>query len=321
MQQVGRLSYQDVSGLLESSALNVRADKDCVLAAVTKWGFALEYAADSLKTDKEIVLAAVNDSGWALKHTADALKADKEIVIAAVSNDGAALRHAADSLKADKEVALAAVRHRGYSLEYLKKDAPMWKEKAFVSSIVQLNGNALQYASNQLKEDREIVRAAVMQTGVSLKYAKGGLNQDAEMLKASGLWEGQTPSAHASALPLVLRIRTANKHPSCEGFYDLIENFLPHGYPLWRKRGGNRWVYRGSDARWYIGGTACERKQFRCASGYIYNDVPDCTRPDLLTGPWRWGDTEAWHADCAIEVRPCTQVELLDAYDKGTVWV
>jgi len=116
-----------------------------------------------------------------------------------------------------------------------------------------------------------------------------------------------------NSLPMVLRILTPNKHPSCENFYDLVMNCRPHGFPLWRRRGGNRWIYRGSDACWYVGGTMSKRRQFRCESGYVYHDVPGCFRPDLLTGPWSWGDTEAWHADCAIEVRPSTQAELLEA--------
>ena len=44
-----------------------------VLAAVTTWGSAHEYAAQGLKSDKEVVFAAVTAPGRALAHAADAL--------------------------------------------------------------------------------------------------------------------------------------------------------------------------------------------------------------------------------------------------------
>lgn len=57
-----------------------------------------------------------------------------------------------------------------------------------MTAAVRNNGWALQYASDALREDKEIVKLAVKKTPESLKYAKGGLNQDKDCLVAAGIW-------------------------------------------------------------------------------------------------------------------------------------
>jgi len=56
-----------------------------------------------------------------------------------------------------------------------------------------------------------------------------------------------------------------------------------------------------------------KRQQFKSESGYIYHEVQGGARPDLLKGPWSWGDSAAWNADPAIQVRPATDSEILEA--------
>ena len=47
----------------------------------------LDSTADELKADKEIVLAAVQSDGYALEYAAEELQADKEIVLVAEQNN------------------------------------------------------------------------------------------------------------------------------------------------------------------------------------------------------------------------------------------
>jgi hypothetical protein len=47
---------------------------------------------------------------------------------------------------------------------------------------VQQNGRALQYASTELKNDREIVMAAVNQNGYLYQYASEALKNDREVV-------------------------------------------------------------------------------------------------------------------------------------------
>ena len=61
------------------------------MAAVSQYGWALEFASEELQSDHEIVMAAVSQYGVALKHASEELQSDHEIVLAAVSQNGSAL--------------------------------------------------------------------------------------------------------------------------------------------------------------------------------------------------------------------------------------
>ena len=159
------------------------SNKEVVLAAVKKNGFALRYASDSLKKDKEVVLAAVKNMAGALKYADNSFKKDKEVVLAAVKQNGYALYVADDSLKKDKEVVLAAVKQDDFAFEYA--DDSLKKDKEFVLAAVKQNGYALPYADDSLKKDKEVVLAAVKQNGRTLEYADNKLKKDKEVVLAA----------------------------------------------------------------------------------------------------------------------------------------
>ncbi len=94
---------------LRLADMELRADKDIVLAAVTQNGETLKFAAEEHKADREIVLAAVTQNGFALLYAATDLKADREIVLVAVTQNRRALLSAATELRADREIVLAAL--------------------------------------------------------------------------------------------------------------------------------------------------------------------------------------------------------------------
>merc|ERR1712194_745197 len=71
-------------------------------------GAALQSADGDLQANREIVLAAVSKHGAALHFAAEYLQANREFVLAAVSKHGAALHFAAGDLWADHEVVLVA---------------------------------------------------------------------------------------------------------------------------------------------------------------------------------------------------------------------
>eukprot|EP00971_Amphidinium_carterae_P109745 2174031-Amphidinium_carterae.1 len=87
------------------------ADRDVVLAAVQKNGYALQYATEALRDDREVVLAAVQENGWALQYATETLKSDSEVVLAAVQqHKDPAFRFAADCLLQDPTFATEAKR-------------------------------------------------------------------------------------------------------------------------------------------------------------------------------------------------------------------
>ena len=67
-------------------------------------------------------------------------------------------------------------------------DGPIWQHRGMVWSTmatVHQNGVALEYASEELRTDREVVLAAVHQNGVALEYASQELRTDREVVLAA----------------------------------------------------------------------------------------------------------------------------------------
>ena len=103
---------------LYHAALELKGDREIVLASIGKDGRALQFASSELKGDREIVLAALGKNGRTLQFAASELKGDREIVLAAVGKNGRALQYAASGLKGDREIVLAAVAQKAMALEY-----------------------------------------------------------------------------------------------------------------------------------------------------------------------------------------------------------
>jgi len=195
---------------LQHAADTLKADKSVVLAAVMKNGRALEHAADALKADKSVVLAAVTKNGYAFRDAADTLKANKDFVVrAVVAGDGYALQFATDTLKANKEVVLAAVTQNGRALEWAADT--MKADKDVVLEAVTKCSNAMEYASKDapMWSDKEFVLSLVQMNGAWLKYAKDGLNQDEDLLRAAGLWDSTTCAAYSRSSWVRVRTRAS----------------------------------------------------------------------------------------------------------------
>ena len=82
---------------------------EIVMAAVSKWPWALRHASEELKSNHEIVMAAVSKKPEVLQCASKELKNDYEIVMAAVSKSRYALQHASEELKNNFKIVMAAV--------------------------------------------------------------------------------------------------------------------------------------------------------------------------------------------------------------------
>ena len=79
-----------------------------------------------------------------------------------------------------KEMAIAAVAQDGQALRYASDD--LKADKEVVLTAVAQDGLALDYASDELKADKEVVLTAVAQAGCALHYASDELKGDPEVL-------------------------------------------------------------------------------------------------------------------------------------------
>ena len=75
---------------------------------------------------------------------------------------------------------MAAVKQNGDALQHASKE--LREDRDIVMAAVKKNGRALEYASDELKGDRELVMAAVKQDGFSLQYASDALKGEREVV-------------------------------------------------------------------------------------------------------------------------------------------
>ena len=77
----------------------------------------------------------------------------------------------------DKEYILSRVQEDIELLEFV--DTELLSDKSFMISVIKLNGLALKYASDELKDDKSVVIIALRESaGFALKYASKRLRED-----------------------------------------------------------------------------------------------------------------------------------------------
>jgi len=96
------------------------------------------------------------------------IRADREIVLEVVRKNGWALGEAHLDFRDDKEVVSAAVETTGGALELVNTHAEMWKDKDFVLRMIQVKGDVLSHASNELRGDKDMLFKAFQKCGVGV---------------------------------------------------------------------------------------------------------------------------------------------------------
>ncbi len=202
---------------LQYACEEMQRDKEVVMAAVTQNGWAWQYACEELQRDKEVVIAAVTQNGWAWQYVCEELKRDKEVVMAAVTQNDRLLQHAPEEMKRDKEVVMAAVAQdsdvyfdlseemqrdpdvlltigtadASFLDEFLNEceaDDVLRDDKQFITGLINTCSAdvALDFASDDVRADREVVFAAVSQDSSVLRFVRdGGILGDKEIILKS----------------------------------------------------------------------------------------------------------------------------------------
>lgn len=125
--------------------------------------------------DRELVLKAVKKNGWALQYASIELKNDREIVLEAVKRNGCALQYASELLRNDREVVLEAVKEDKLAVLGLVSET-IKNDKEFMLEAVAQDGNALRYASTTLQANLVMQMVASRQNvypGTATEGARG----------------------------------------------------------------------------------------------------------------------------------------------------
>eukprot|EP00929_Paragymnodinium_shiwhaense_P110920 TRINITY_DN78240_c0_g1_i1.p1 TRINITY_DN78240_c0_g1~~TRINITY_DN78240_c0_g1_i1.p1 ORF type:complete len:279 (+),score=52.34 TRINITY_DN78240_c0_g1_i1:69-839(+) len=91
------------------------------------------------------------------------------------------LQHCPDDVKSDREVVMSAVhKSNGEAFQYASEE--LRSNPDVVMEVMKMNGLCLQYASEKLRGDREFVLKACAFNGYALKYASDELKDDREVV-------------------------------------------------------------------------------------------------------------------------------------------
>jgi hypothetical protein len=123
-------------------------------------------------------LAFVTKNGKNLNFASDELKKDEDVVLAALKDDPESIIFVDEELLQNKEFLLKAVKSN--AMKQIPKGMFM-NEKEFVLKLVQIKGIMLKFASENLRDDKEIVLGAVGNWN-SLSYASERLRNDEEVV-------------------------------------------------------------------------------------------------------------------------------------------
>ncbi|KAL9653717.1 hypothetical protein ABK040_014663 [Willaertia magna] len=193
---IAKLATKKDIEMLQHVSLRLRNNKEFILNLIERDVNAFKYASEFLKNDKEIVYTCLKKLNL-ISLPIDAFGSAKEIILYILQRDtninaystympyiGKILRQDRDIVKylipkgiiylsnypwmrVDEELILEIVSENNKDLNYLNYISPILKDKkCFMIKLVKINGNALSYASEDLKNDKEVVWTALNQ----LKY-------------------------------------------------------------------------------------------------------------------------------------------------------
>ena len=167
----------------EEEPQHQQSDRSCVISAVKRDGFMLAHAASHLQDDQEVVMAAVTQEPWALQYAGERMRDCKPVVQAAVSRDALALQYASTVLRKDREVVMDAIRSNGaFGLEFA--DAALHADEEIVRAAIQQNPQALRAAHPSLRAKKDVVLFAIdaQPAGSAFMYASDELKDDKEVV-------------------------------------------------------------------------------------------------------------------------------------------
>jgi hypothetical protein len=159
----------------------------------------LEFLSDEMKDDKDVVFAAVNTNCYAAFYASPNLWGDKEFVLYVLDrfvSDGGyppsnILPMVSKELLNDKDIIIAATE-RLYCKPLRYASESLRDGKEIVIIAVNYNGCSLKYASKSIRDDKEIVLAAVQKSGWAIKYASEPLRDNKDMNIAAVQSDGMT---------------------------------------------------------------------------------------------------------------------------------
>eukprot|EP00439_Symbiodinium_sp_Y106_P051932 s2555_g6.t3 len=189
---------------LGKAPLAVRMDPRLGVAAVKQDWRAIQFAGENLRADKSFMLQALQYSGFALQFASQALRCDREVVLEAVRKDGCSIRHAFyQAFREEFDIVKEAVANDWRALQFASSEMKKNKEIALVA--IEQSWEAVRLFDEELQGDYAIMDAAVSQHGEALRFASETLRANPVLVRkaAENGWQ-----VVAEGNEIVLQLRT-----------------------------------------------------------------------------------------------------------------
>ncbi|CAB9498552.1 expressed unknown protein [Seminavis robusta] len=179
---------------LKHTSHNLQSDKQVVLTAVSNHGDALQFAHESMKNDPEVVWKATKGEGEKLESDGSykcsfefagaEIRDDRAFVLQMVARNPRALLFCSKRLQDDKAIVMASVTKYGWALEYASLRLQADRD-VVMAAMVKFGSNALQFAAEPMKEDKDFLIQGLSENGVALKYVAAQLLGDKDVVLAA----------------------------------------------------------------------------------------------------------------------------------------
>lgn len=158
-------------------------DKDTMLELLKKDHFLLKYVPEKLKYDRDIVLSIVRCNYNILENAPENIKNDREIIIKAVTSNGTAIKYSSEELKKDREIVLIAIRNSTIAYAFTYIHSYFKSDRKIIMEVLKKNGSYLHYASEELKNDKEIALAAIKECKYAYESLSENMKKDPDLIK------------------------------------------------------------------------------------------------------------------------------------------
>lgn len=203
-------------------------DEELAKLAIISGGASMSAAGNRIRDNKEIMLEAIKKIGWNIKYASERLKDDKDLVLTSLEKDDWNLEYASERLQRDFDV-INCLKDKRLKEEYLDKIKNLQKfNNDNIVSILKKDGLQLEYANNQIQDNKEIALIAINSNPYAFKFVSKRLKNDKDfvlqVLQKDGELYCYVGEECAKDLEVIKSaIYNTNYH------YDIIEKIIDDG--------------------------------------------------------------------------------------------
>ena len=181
------------NGLVFSHILEeMKCNSEVIIAALQQNGLTLQFLTDKQKNIQKFVLHAVQQNGEAIKYASIEQQNDRECILAALKQNGLAIKYLSEDNKNNHEYVLQSVQQNGLAIQYMPTTNDIQYRNKIISIAVRQNidvlkfsGLALQFLSDEHKNNHNTVLIAVKQNGLSLQFASNEIKNTMLIVSAA----------------------------------------------------------------------------------------------------------------------------------------